>query len=183
MTLYKFSLAVVLFEEVPGAEQALRLCLEEYKRHDVELLPEFFYDELPEDFYDHLRGQYSAEHLLRWLAASYTEHDKVLGLLAQDIYIPGTNFVFGVAELEGRAAVVSAYRLARACPPARAVLRLGKEMVHELGHTFGLEHCEDPRCVMSFSACIADVDRKGIELCKLCSSRLAELLYYQRTRK
>ncbi|RLF28477.1 MAG: hypothetical protein DRN14_04130, partial [Thermoplasmata archaeon] len=75
---------------------------------------------------------------------------KVVGVVEEDVTVSGLNFVFGLAELEGSAAVVSVYRLRSA---SASVLRerLLKEVVHELGHTFGLRHCPNPSCVMSFS--------------------------------
>jgi archaemetzincin len=34
------------------------------------------------------------------------------------------------------------------------------EAVHELGHAFGLTHCEKSRCVMHFSNSLQDTDFK-----------------------
>jgi hypothetical protein len=48
--------------------------------------------------------------------------------------------------------------------PARAELmreRLVKEGVQELGHTFGLRHCDDWRCVMASSHAVERLDVKG----------------------
>jgi archaemetzincin len=50
--------------------------------------------------------------------------------------------------------------------------RLLKEAVHELGHTLGLDHCSDPRCVMHFSNKLADTDVKGDAYCDRCVARL-----------
>ena len=58
-------------------------------------------------------------------------------------------------------------------PGPGVVARLAKEAAHELGHTFGLLHCERPGCVMRRSASLLDVDRKGGELCHDCQIRLA----------
>ena len=46
--------------------------------------------------------------------------------------------------------------------------RVKKEAVHEIGHTFGLGHCLNKICVMSFSPSIFDVDRKEVHPCKKC---------------
>nr|WP_243666411.1 matrixin family metalloprotease [Vulcanisaeta sp. JCM 16159] len=51
-----------------------------------------------------------------------------------------------------------------------------KEVLHELGHSFGLDHCADPRCVMYFSNTIEDTDRKGPGYCQRCMARLRSLL-------
>jgi archaemetzincin len=71
-------------------------------------------------------------------------------------------------------AVVSTARLAAANPDGRLAERLAKEAVHELGHTFGLLHCETRGCVMSRSAGLRDVDAKRPGLCADCRVRLHE---------
>ena len=48
--------------------------------------------------------------------------------------------------------------------------------VHELGHTFGLVHCDDGRCVMRRSTNLAGVDTKSAAFCPDCRVRLREAL-------
>src|SRR5215470_8048817 len=64
---------------------------------------------LPESAYDRSRGQYRAERLLA--AARGLDGRRVLGVTARDLYSEGLNFVFGTADLPGRAAVISTFRL------------------------------------------------------------------------
>jgi archaemetzincin len=45
---------------------------------------------------------------------------------------------------------------------------LVKEAAHELGHTFGLRHCMDWRCVMASSHAVERLDIKGAEFCNVC---------------
>ena len=52
--------------------------------------------------------------------------------------------------------------------------RMVTEAVHEVGHLFGLLHCDHPRCVMRRSTAVRDVDAKGSRLCADCRTRLAE---------
>jgi archaemetzincin len=47
--------------------------------------------------------------------------------------------------------------------------RVRKEIVHEVGHTFGLEHCDDDICVMNFSPTVREVDVKEQTVCGSCS--------------
>ena len=47
-----------------------------------------------------------------------------------------------------------------------------KEAIHELGHTYGLGHCQDERCVMYFSNSLGDTDRKQALFCPLCRKGL-----------
>ena len=54
---------------------------------------------------------------------------------------------------------------------ARAV----KEAVHELGHTYGLGHCPDARCVMHFSNSLRDTDFKSHRFCGACRARIPGL--------
>ena len=50
--------------------------------------------------------------------------------------------------------------------------RLLKEAIHELGHTFGLRHCDDWNCAMASSHSVESLDVKGDELCPSCRLQL-----------
>jgi archaemetzincin len=122
-------------------------------------------------------GQYHATRILADLEehAENLEEDRLLGVTDMDLYVPGMNFVFGEARLPGRAAIISTCRLkgATSCGEAELLpVRVVKEGVHELGHTFGLTHCENPSCVMYFSNSLTDTDRKGEDYCEGCSRKL-----------
>jgi archaemetzincin len=98
----------------------------------------------------------------------------VLGVTDVDLCMPVLTFVFGEAQLGGRAAVVSTARLEDG-GAAKAAARLAKECVHELGHTFGLLHCHTADCVMSRSGSVRAVDLKSARLCAACSARYGVL--------
>lgn len=98
---------------------------------------------------------------------------KKIWIVSQDLFAPGLNFVFGQAELGGEVAVVSTSRLkAGALSEARYFQRLRTEVVHELLHLLGLNHCPNPYCVMYFSNSLSDTDRKGEETCIVCAEKL-----------
>lgn len=129
----------------------------------VTILPE---RAVPTEAYDARRQQYRAGTLLELVRSE--AGDRVLAVTAVDLYADDLNFVFGLAESPGTVAVVSLYRL-RAGGDARFLReRALKEAVHELGHTVGLPHCSDSRCVMHFSNCLEDTDQKGTSFCRRC---------------
>jgi archaemetzincin len=102
---------------------------------------------------------------------------RILGLVGVDLFIPVLTFVFGQAQLDGPAAVVSTYRLRPSfygLPPDEGMLleRAIKECVHELGHAFGLVHCETYDCVMHASMSVDEVDLKDSGFCRGCLARL-----------
>jgi archaemetzincin len=133
--------------------------------------------ERPREAYDPRRRQWSSTRILRWLLEAGPPGGKLIGLTDVDLFIPILTFVFGEAQLDGGAAVVSTARLADPAEVSdgRVVLeRLAKESVHEMGHAFGLLHCGTPGCVMGRSASVRDVDLKRGELCRDCATRLAE---------
>jgi archaemetzincin len=50
--------------------------------------------------------------------------------------------------------------------------RLVKEVLHELGHAFGLTHCAESKCVMSLATHIGLVDSKEQRYCGHCGEHL-----------
>jgi len=136
----------------------------------------------PEVAFDPARGQYNSTTLLRYLLddgeddAPRRDGDRILGVTGVDLFIPVLTFVYGEAQLEGPAAVVSLHRLrpeAYGVLPDPALLfdRLVKEALHELGHTFGLLHCANPTCVMRASTYVEEIDFKSSAFCGPCGDR------------
>lgn len=130
------------------------------------------------EFYDSARRQYDGNALLKEVQSmSFHDSDKSLGIFNVDLFIPILTFIFGQAFLNGRTAIASIYRLGNeryGMEPDEELLtdRLKKEAIHELGHTFGLIHCRDPRCVMRSSTYVEDIDQKSQHLCSDCRAVL-----------
>ncbi|HEY6191213.1 MAG TPA: archaemetzincin family Zn-dependent metalloprotease [Bacteroidota bacterium] len=131
--------------------------------------------------FDAPRGQYRSAVLLAQLLAAAPEQDvKWIAIVDVDLFIPVLTFVFGEAQLGGRAAIVSVHRLSNEFygMPAdhpRLLDRLGKEIIHELGHTAGLIHCRQFECVMRSSTYVGEIDLKAGRLCRGCRDHLADL--------
>jgi archaemetzincin len=134
----------------------------------------------PAGAYDPARGQYNSALILRDLVDSCpADADRLLGLTEHDLFIPMLSFVFGQAQLGGRVALVSFARLRQefyGLGEGASVFaeRARKEILHELGHTFGLTHCADRGCPMSLSTGISQVDDKGRDYCEPCVTQLRE---------
>jgi archaemetzincin len=132
----------------------------------------------PQLTYDASRGQYDSNMLLGQLLSDPSEDAlRILGVTSVDLFIPVLTYVFGEAQLGGRAAVISSNRLRSekyGLPPDPETLisRLEKEAVHELGHTFGLLHCAEPTCVMHASTYVEEIDPKGASFCVACLQNL-----------
>ena len=117
------------------------------------------------------RGQYNALCILEQVL-KYPGY-RVVGIVSEDMAFEGYNFLLGLAAKNERGCIVSVHRLRAS--GARYFERVKKEIMHELGHTFGLKHC-DNRCVMQFSNSVVDVDIKPAEFCDECASRIREHL-------
>ena len=129
---------------------------------------------VPPESYEASRNQYYSTKILKeMLRLVPADAFKILGVTDKDLCIPILTYVFGEAQLGGRAAVVSLARLRQehyGAPSDRTLLlsRLRKESLHELGHTFGLVHCPSRDCVMYLSNTVVDVDSKGSNFCRAC---------------
>jgi archaemetzincin len=128
--------------------------------------------------YDSKRRQYLASELLAKLKKSgLAKDERVLGIVDVDLYAPGLNFVFGQADIASGVAIISLCRLRQEYyefPSNEALFldRAAKEAVHELGHTFGLGHCKNARCVRHFSNSLPDTDWKQTAFCGQCRPKL-----------
>ena len=136
----------------------------------------------PAEAYDAERGQHSAVEMMRLLArVAPAGSFRVLGITERDLFIPMLSFVLGQAQLKGRLAVVSLARLRQefyGLPADDLTLRarLRTEILHELGHSFGLIHCPNTVCTMSLSTTVAHVDAKADGYCGSCQAQLEEYL-------
>ena len=136
--------------------------------------------------YDPVRNQYNSTGLLLQLINdTRPETLKILGVTELDLYIPIFTFLFGEAQLNGIGALVSTHRLHNqfyGIPEDEELLRIRllKEGIHELGHTFGLIHCFTLRCVMKSSTYVEEIDQKPTHFCRICEQ---EVLHWRNGKK
>ena len=132
---------------------------------------------IPEGSYVPARDQYLADLVLADLKQYQSGDVRLLGVADINLFYQGLNFVFGQADYHNRIGVISLTLLKQenyGLPGDTELLieRAQKEAVHELGHTFGLGHCQDGACVMHFSNSLVDTDIKKINFCGHCQPRL-----------
>jgi len=129
-------------------------------------------------FFDPARRQYDGNQLLNHMHSEYSGgHIKAIGLFRVDLFIPILTYIIGQAVYKGNAGVVSLFRLKNELYGMKRddkllFERFKKEVIHELGHTFGLTHCFSPSCVMRSSTYIEDVDQKDSTFCLRCYEKL-----------
>jgi len=130
------------------------------------------------EFYDPSRRQYNGNYLLREVDSKFSSDSlKTIGLFSVDLFIPILTYIFGQAFLNGRTGIASLYRLSNErygmkMDQTGLLDRFRKEVIHELGHTFGLIHCHIQTCVMRSSNYVEDIDQKTHNLCASCRSEL-----------
>ena len=133
------------------------------------------------EFYDPTRRQYNGNALLKLVdCLAIPDSLKTLGLFNVDLFIPILTFIFGQAYLGGNTGIASLYRLSNkrygiTGDDRFLAERCIKEVIHELGHTFGLIHCPNPTCVMRSSTYVEDIDQKNQNLCNKCRDEYISL--------
>lgn len=115
-----------------------------------------------------LRGQFNGSAILELAVASGLRG--FVFVLPFDVYTPGLNFVFGVAQF-GFGCVINTWRLKLAADRRLFLERVMKTTKHELGHVFGLGHCSRP-CVMRFANSLLELDMKPADFCDECLKKL-----------
>jgi len=129
--------------------------------------------------------QYDAARILAGLAGRCPgDAIACLRLTGQDLYIPGLQYVFGLAHYRQRQGVVSLHRIweprrdgsaqARGGPGrAEPLRRLLKIASHELSHQFSIAHCVHyRRCLMAGTSSTRENDEGRLALCPLDFAKL-----------
>lgn len=130
-----------------------------------------------EPFYNVERDQFDAGQIISHFDNIYANFKTVIHT-SVDLYLPIFTYVFGLAQMGGRIAIISTHRLKNqyyGLPADDDLLkeRLLKETVHEIGHLFNLRHCPNYRCVMTSSTSTDDLDVKSDQYCFNCASKFS----------
>lgn len=142
----------------------------------VEILPE---KPLPDEAYYKPRDRFKADNLVEILAEQEpASASKIIALTARDISTTkadGSDWgIMGMGQFGGRGCVISTFRLRTGkADDTLFFTRLVKVANHELGHTFGLDHCSNAGCLMQdVRGKIATIDAETGKTCAVCSSCL-----------
>jgi archaemetzincin len=136
---------------------------------------------LPKSAWYAPRKRWRADKLLDFLLEQIPDAPqttRVLGLTESDISTTKDPFpdwgIFGLGFAPGQAAVVSSYRLKKkAKNRAHVLFRVSNVAIHEVGHTFGLQHCEEANCPMQDAeGGITNTDTANADLGKECQAEL-----------
>lgn len=123
------------------------------------------------------RSQVDGDELLRTLDSVSKPPGLVVGVTGRDLGRKIFRYVFGLAQAGGTAVLVSTARLdpePYGGPPdlATTVRRATAEVLHEVGHAFGANHCARADCLMHFAPDVESIDLRGLRFCGACSRSL-----------
>ena len=103
---------------------------------------------LPEFAYYSARNRYRADSLIKFLNTLTITGHKTIGLTNNDISTTKDNItdwgIMGLGFCPGNSCIASTFRLSK----TETNMQLFKVAIHELGHTFGLPHCNVKSCFM-----------------------------------
>lgn len=142
-----------------SAIEVLKEFIFEYFRTEVRELGSRKLEKLPNT------NQINAKSMIEFIAFDAPKDALiVLAITNEDLKTEDTNWVYGVG-CKGLA-VVSLARMVN-------MWLFKKLTAHELGHAYGLPHCDNRQCLMHYENSEEEALKSSIELCKKCKEMLA----------
>jgi archaemetzincin len=179
MTISDLTIGVIAIGDIPkDVLKVIAAHITGYLNLKTDILPPLAH---PAYAHDPRRQQYDAGIIISSLESTAVgDHDKIIGVLDVDLFVPIFTHVFGEARQGGNAAVVSFYRLGelftkRTVMSPQVLERTAKVALHELGHLFNRVHCEDSRCIMHFSGQVDALDKIPPYFCMYCAAALPKI--------
>ena len=133
-------------------------------------------EDSPKEAYDFHRNQYLSIPFINLMSEKALNGDgkKFIGITWADLFTDKFNFIFGQSQVRGKVCIISLKRLSPTFYNEKMDYQLlldrsVKEAIHELWHCFGMRHCDDQSCVMTFSTNIDGVDNKSSSICLKCN--------------
>jgi archaemetzincin len=132
---------------------------------------------LPDTLFYKPRNRYRAEKIIHWLQMQMPDSARtIVGITSMDVSTTkGEIYDYGVMGLgyrPGRACVVSTFRPSKtAINKQHLQQRLLKLVIHEMGHNFGLPHCNNEECFMVDAEGQMKLDKERY-LCTNCKNHL-----------
>lgn len=126
---------------------------------------------IPESFYYTPRNRYRADSLIRYLKTQVGKDSIIVGILNEDISTTKDDVadwgVMGLGYRPGNSCVVSFFRINK----KKRAEQLYKVVLHELGHTEGLDHCPEKTCLMRDAEGGNPLDEEK-NFCRRCKAHL-----------
>jgi archaemetzincin len=139
---------------------------------------------LPIKAYYKPRSRYRAEILLEFLDSLRNfRYTKIIGLTQTDISTTKGSYedwgIFGLGAISAGPCIVSTYRLKKNATEKEFNQRFCKVVIHELGHTFGLDHCPAETCIMTdYKGTIKSLDKSEKDFCAKCSQLIKKTIMF-----
>lgn len=178
---YKIKIALQPLDQVPASIPILlKKEIETFYFAEVEILPAI---DFPDSTYYVPRQRYRADKTISFLWDFKPKRfDKILGITEKDISTTKGKHkdygIMGLAYRPGKSGVISTFRSKRKVSKAVATDRMIKNALHELGHSFGLKHCDfSPTCLMNDAkGTVKTLDKEKKELCEKCRLQIRRKL-------
>ena len=165
------SLAILPFKGVDSVLlNALSAGLQKQLNVRITLLDE---KEIPSFAFYKPRQRFIADSLLIFLRqTSNARFEKIIGITTKDISTKKTPFenwgILGLGSCPGEACIISSFRAGKAKVSHKDFIRRMITLaLHELGHTYGLEHCPAAACIMKDAEGKMNLD-DGDSYCAKC---------------